>query len=127
MKRMAIVLGAIVGLWATVPATAQAQQLQSQFNGNTVTNNFMPTGAPNQNQLTATSILTSWVGKVGTGIGNLFSGNPISNLFSTNKPSTVLQQPSITVTGPFSVPNPQQMTNQQFMTAFGIYQLQPLP
>jgi hypothetical protein len=119
---MAVLL--VTTLWA-VPAMAQAPQANSVINGNVITNNLTAPGTPQTDQLTATAIINSWVSKVTTGVGSLVSGlKPTNGLFGTSSTTGTMQAMSPTVSGPFACPNPEQMTNQQWMNMFHIRYLQ---
>ncbi len=124
MKRTVFGLAVLVGLWAALPAAAQ--QMDSNFNGGTVTNNLLPNAAPRTSQLTATAIIQNWISSVGTGISNLFSTKSTSDgLFSTTPTAPPNLPMSYIPNGPCSVPNPLQMTSAQHMAMFGIQPLLP--
>jgi hypothetical protein len=122
MKRFAIVLAALAALYAAMPAGAQSPMpganINSNVNGSNLTNG----------QTTTVGLVASWFSSVASQVGSLFTTqSPITSLFSSKSPPTALQAPSYTApAGPYAVPNPQTMTSSQFMSAFGIYQLQPL-
>jgi hypothetical protein len=117
----------LVTVLAALPARAQSPQMNSQFIGNNVTNSLTAPGTPQTNQLTGTSIVTSWIAGIGRGIGGVFTGQgPIRRLFSTSGPTTQYSQPTYQMPpGPYATPVPSQMSAAQFQAAFNWYYLTP--
>ena len=128
MLRIMPMLAVIMIVSAVLPASAQSPQLQSNFNGVDITNRLLPASAPQTNQLTATNIIQQWFSTIGKGFSNLFtSSSPTTGLFSTTGSTPQPLPMSYMPQGPFSVPNPQQMTRAQFAQYFGMHPLTPLP